>query len=113
MLQGGSNPRPGSRSGTNKQEHLPNRKYIERDRQVVKDQKGRVVGKREALGEPKPVMWSELPALLIYQVETIRRRSKLRISLKYHNPQRVPPDVSQARLRYPSLATCNVNVSSK
>jgi hypothetical protein len=29
------------------------------------------------------------------------KRSKFRISLKYHVLQRVPPDASQARLRYP------------
>jgi hypothetical protein len=42
-----------------------------------------------------------LPALFIYLVKTLRRRSKIRISLKYHATQRVPPDASQARLGYP------------
>jgi hypothetical protein len=37
----------------------------------------------------------------MYLVRTLRRKSKIRISLKYHAPQRVPPDASQARLRYP------------
>jgi hypothetical protein len=37
----------------------------------------------------------------MYLVRTLRRRSKFRISLKYQAPQSVPPDASQARLRYP------------
>jgi hypothetical protein len=37
----------------------------------------------------------------MYLVRTLRRRSKCRMSLNYHAPQMVPPDASQARLRYP------------
>jgi hypothetical protein len=52
-----------------------------------------------------PVLWSGRPDLFMYLVRTLRRRSKFRISLKYPASQRVPPDASQARLRYsmPSL----------
>jgi hypothetical protein len=49
MLQGGSDPRPGSGSGTNKQERFSNQKYIERERQVVNDQEGRASGKERGL----------------------------------------------------------------
>jgi hypothetical protein len=101
MLQGGSDPRPESGSGTNKQDLFFNHKYIERERQIVKDQEGRACGKKKGLRGIRPVLWSGLPALFVYLVSTLRRRSKFRISLKYHAPQRVPPDASQARLRYP------------
>jgi hypothetical protein len=75
----------------------------DRERQVVKDQEGAAGGKERGLrgtkaGSLKP---GGRPALSIYLVRTLRRRSKFRISLKYHAPQRVPPDASQARLRYP------------
>jgi hypothetical protein len=49
MLQGGSDPRPWSGSGTNKHERFSNHKHIERERQVVKDQEGRVGGKERGL----------------------------------------------------------------
>jgi hypothetical protein len=49
MPQEGSDPRPGSGSGTNKQERFSNHKNIERERQVVKDQEGRAGGKKRGL----------------------------------------------------------------
>jgi hypothetical protein len=49
MLQSGSDLRPGSVSGTNKQERFSNIKYTEKERQVVKDQEGRALGKERGL----------------------------------------------------------------
>jgi hypothetical protein len=48
-----------------------------------------------------PMISTEVSSLAAHNMRTLRRRSKFRISLKYHAPQRVPPDASQARLRYP------------
>jgi hypothetical protein len=49
MLHDGAGLRPGSGSGTNKQERFSNHKYIERERQVVKYQEGRAGRKERGL----------------------------------------------------------------
>jgi hypothetical protein len=59
-----------------------------RERQVVKYQEGRAGEKERGLRGTK--------------AGSVER---FRISLKYHAPQRVPPDASQARLRYLSDAS--------
>jgi hypothetical protein len=63
MLQGVSDPRPGSGSGTNKQERFSNHKYIEMASQVVKDQEGRAEGKERVFRGTKAgtVGWAACP----------------------------------------------------
>jgi hypothetical protein len=87
----GSDPRPGSESGTNKQEHLSNNKDIQkREWQVLKDHEGQASGKERSLRGTIPVLWSGLPALFIYLDEVVPAAIKIRISLINHTSRRVP-----------------------
>jgi hypothetical protein len=84
-----------------------------RERFVAIGQEGRANGKERGL-RGITAGSVELAACPIHiPGEVVPREIKIRISLKNHAPQMVPPDSSQARsLIFDALANYNVNVSS-
>jgi hypothetical protein len=67
----------------------------------VKDQEGRAGGKERGLRGTKAGSVKLAACPIHVPGEDAPAQIQFRISLKYHAPQRVPPDASQARLRYP------------